>query len=224
MIAKAGQIIAIDSVKVDNTLSGDGVRTPLGVKATAPAVETTLNSFSTALTNLASKISSLGSSITLKDEGTCANIGTWMQNAETGDAYIAADSGNVWGYNVNKGDMVVKLPSTVSVLSTVPDLSLYAKLSELPTIVPGANIVVTPTIVDGHTQYMITSVGGGGGADMAYQFTSNDSRFIWSQSADDPESPTVMTETLNVNLPKFEAVTSMPETRTPNTYYFVYEE
>ena len=38
MIAKAGQIIAIDSVKVDNTLSGDGVRTPLGVKATAPAV------------------------------------------------------------------------------------------------------------------------------------------------------------------------------------------
>ena len=38
MIAKAGQIIAIDSVKVDSTLSGDGVRTPLGVKATAPAV------------------------------------------------------------------------------------------------------------------------------------------------------------------------------------------
>lgn len=38
MIAKAGQIIAIDSVKVDNTLSGDGVRTPLGVKVTAPAV------------------------------------------------------------------------------------------------------------------------------------------------------------------------------------------
>lgn len=38
MIAKAGQIIAMDSVKVDNTLSGDGVRTPLGVKATAPAV------------------------------------------------------------------------------------------------------------------------------------------------------------------------------------------
>lgn len=38
MIAKAGQIIAIDSVKVDNTLSGDGIKTPLGVKATAPAV------------------------------------------------------------------------------------------------------------------------------------------------------------------------------------------
>ena len=38
MLVKAGQIIAIDSVKVDPTLSGDGVNSPLGVKAVAPTV------------------------------------------------------------------------------------------------------------------------------------------------------------------------------------------
>lgn len=38
MLVKAGQIIAIDSVIVDPTLSGDGVKSPLGVKAVAPTV------------------------------------------------------------------------------------------------------------------------------------------------------------------------------------------
>ena len=59
---------------------------------------------------------------------------------------------------------------------------------------------------------------------MAYQFASDDARFSWTQTPDDPDEPTIMTETLNVNLPKFVNVTSMPSTLQPNTYYFVYEE
>lgn len=225
-------VISFDGLEVDTAYSGtlpklDGNGTtehPLSMSAFSNSIETTINSFSTALENLADEISSLGSAITLKGEGTCNDIGNYLNQAQVGDAYIATDNGNIWGKTVNKCDMVVKTSNSISVLTTSPDLSVYAKLSELPTVVPGANIVVTPTIVDGHTQYMITSVGGGGGTGMAYQFTSNDSRFTWSQSADDPQSPTVMTETLNINLPKFEAVTEMPGTTTPNTYYFVYEE
>jgi hypothetical protein len=38
MLVKAGQIVAIDSVRVDSTLSGDGIFKPIGVKAVAPSV------------------------------------------------------------------------------------------------------------------------------------------------------------------------------------------
>ena len=207
--------------------TGDGtLADPLSLEDFTESVETTFSSFNAALVSLANQLAALGSTITLKGEGTASDIGNYMQNAQVGDAYIATSAGNVWSKNVVAGDMVVKLESTVSVLSTSPNLSEYAKITEMPTVVPGANIVVTPTIVDGHTQYMITAVGGGGGggSGMAYQFASDDARFSWTQTPDDPNDPTIMTETLNVNLPKFVNVTSMPGTLQANTYYFVYEE
>lgn len=226
-------IISFTGIDVDTSYSstlpkpeGNGTsENPLSMSAFSDSVETIFNSFSNALSNLANQVEALGSTITLKGEGTANDINNWMQNAQIGDAYITTTDGSIWGKTVSKGDMIVKLESTVSVLSTAPNLSEYAKHAELPTVVAGANIIVTPTLVDGHKQYMITSIGGGGGGGggISYQFNSDDSRFSWTPSADNPDDPTIITETLNVNLPKFEAVTSIPGTIQPNTYYFIYE-
>ena len=84
--------------------------------------------------------------------------------------------------------------------------------------------VLTASYSGGTGSYAWAPGGGGGGSGMAYQFASDDARFSWTQTPDDPDEPTIMTETLNVNLPKFVNVTSMPSTLQPNTYYFVYEE
>ena len=110
--------------------------------------------------------------------------------------------------------------SGVAVAEAISGISV----DEVPPVGSTDNGKVLTASYSGGTGSYAWAPGGGGGSGMAYQFASDDARFSWTQTPDDPDEPTIMTETLNVNLPKFVNVTSMPSTLQPNTYYFVYEE
>lgn len=98
MLVKAGQIIAIDSVKVDPTLSGDGVNSPLGVKAVAPTVsghaglsaEKNGNDVFLGLNNNAIKIKSLDGSVEIK--GGVQPDGTFEYNIQVSAEPVVSDT------------------------------------------------------------------------------------------------------------------------------------
>lgn len=98
MLVKAGQIIAIDSVKVDPTLSGDGVNSPLGVKAVAPTVsghaglsaEKNGNDVFLGLNNNAVRIKSLDGSVEIK--GGVQPDGTFEYNIQVSAEPVVSDT------------------------------------------------------------------------------------------------------------------------------------
>ena len=98
MLVKAGQIIAIDSVKVDPTLSGDGVNSPLGVKAVAPTVsghaglsaEKNGNDVFLGLNNNAIKIKSSDGSVEIK--GGVQPDGTFEYNIQVSAKPVVSDT------------------------------------------------------------------------------------------------------------------------------------
>lgn len=98
MLVKAGQIIAIDSVKVDPTLSGDGVNSPLGVKAVAPTVsghaglsaEKNGNDVFLGLNNNAIKIKSLDGSVEIN--GGVQSDGTFEYNIQVSAEPVVSDT------------------------------------------------------------------------------------------------------------------------------------
>ena len=235
-------VISFDGVVVDaaeQIIAGNGTtENPLSTSSFANALNIELVNINDAISDLADEVAALGGTIVLRGRASCQ----WLQNIQpsdyqTGDAYIATDSGQISSYNhetgqwdninVSTGDMVVLInynnQREVAVLSTTPDLDIYAQKTELPIVEAGANVVVTETTMStGAKKYTVASLGGGGSSDMAYLVNSNDPRISVTQTY--TPSPECKTFTLSANMPHFEAVTAMPSTITPNTYYFVYEE
>lgn len=235
-------VISFDGAAIDpeeQIIVGNGTtENPLSTSAFANALNLELDDINDAISDLATEIAALGGTIILRGRASCS----WLNNVQagsfqTGDAYIATDSGQIWSYdhttgqgeniNVSAGDMVVLINynnnKEVAVLSTTPDLDTYAQKTELPIVEGGANVVVTETTMStGAKKYTVAAIGGGGAADMSYVVNSSDQRIDVSDTYD--AQTNCRTFTLSANMPKFEAVTRIPDTITPNTYYFVYEE
>lgn len=224
---------------VEAIIVGDGtIEHPLSTSAFYNVLDQQLDNINDAIGDLADEIAALGGTIVLRGRASCS----WINNQQagsfqTGDAYIATDSGLIWSYdhttgqgeniNVSVGDMVVLINydnnREVALLATTPNLDAYAQKTELPVVEGGANVVVTETTMStGAKKYTVAAIGGGSTADMSYLVNSSDQRIDVTDAYD--QQTNCRTFTLSANMPHFEAVTAMPETITPNTYYFVYEE
>lgn len=224
-------VISFSGAQIDTSytstlpkLEGNGtIESPLSMSGFSNAIETTFNGLSTAITNLADEIQALGGTITLKGEGTCSEINNLMQSASIGDAYIATNSDQVWGKTVNKGDLVVKNTSTVSVLTTAPDLSIYTKLTQRTIVEPGLGATIAHSVdSDGANVYTVNVIPGGEGTTSAYNVNSLDTRFEFNKSIDSQSG--VINYSLSADLPKLINVTSMQGiTPEANSYYFVIE-
>lgn len=226
-------IISLSGIQIDTgytstlpKLEGNGtINTPLSISAFSYAVDHILDLHDTAITNLVEEIGGLGGTITLKGEDTCVNIGNIMNQSSTkvGDAYIATDSGQVWNKSVNKGDMVVKNTSTISVLTTAPDMSTYAKLTQRTIVEPGLGTTIAHSVnSDGANVYTVNAIPGGEGTTSAYNVNSSDDRFVFNKSIDSQTG--VINYSLSADLPKLINVSSMQGiTPVPNSYYFVIE-
>lgn len=235
-------VISFDGAAIDpeeQIIVGNGtIENPLSTSAFANALNLELDDINDAISDLAAEVAALGGTIILRGRASCQ----WLNNVQagsfqTGDAYIATDSGQIWSYdhttgqgeniNVSAGDMVVFINydnnREVAVLSTTPDLDTYAQKTELPVVEGGANVVVTETTMStGAKKYTVAAIGGGTAADMSYVVNSSDQRIDVTDTYD--AQTNCRTFTLSADMPHFEAVTKIPDTITPNTYYFVYEE